>query len=102
MSKNKFFQEFELYEKNSKLTNEEKKQKELNAYANFCVNFVNSLKKALNFSEDTKESIKEEIAYITKICEIDIPYIRKNKQYIEPKKKRPIKPSSTRPPMGGV
>ena len=102
MSKNKIFQEFELYEKDEKLTKDEKKQKEMNAYANFCVNFVNSLKKALNFSENTKESIKEEKTYITKIYEIDIPYVRKNNNYVEPKKKKPIKPSSTRPPMGGA
>lgn len=79
--------EYNIYPKKNKLTNEEKQQLELNAYANFCVDYVNMLKKALNLTIAEKETtvsaqivegeIKEEI-YITKVYSIDMPKLSKN------------------------
>lgn len=78
--------EYNVYPKINTLSNEEKEQKELNVYANFCVDFVNMLSKALNLKTTEKESILDKKTYITKVYEIDMPRLTKQIEKEIPRK----------------
>lgn len=78
--------EYNVYPKINTLSNEEKEQKELNVYANFCVDFVNMLSNALNLKITEKESILDKKTYITKVYEIDMPRLTKQIEKEIPRK----------------